>query len=96
VENAVKCSQRQMISVYDFYILLQQKDPRVSNHLEISFDDKVLLFEKELIINALINVNGNQARAALHLKLTKRILQYKIEKYAIEFKKFRIPSACHC
>jgi Nif-specific regulatory protein len=92
VENAVKCTQKQVISEYDFRISLNNMHSGVRSHFEFSFDERVLLFEKELIINALKKVNGNQARAALHLKLTKRILQYKIEKYGIEFKKFKAPS----
>jgi Nif-specific regulatory protein len=90
VENAVKCSHKQLISEYDFYISLQNKNSRIKNQFEISLDERVLLYERELIIDALKKANGNQARAAIHLKLTKRILQYKIEKYAIEYRKFKI------
>jgi Nif-specific regulatory protein len=91
VENAVKCSKKQLISEYDFYISLQNKNSRIRNQFVISLSERVLLYEKELIIDALKKANGNQAQAALYLKLTKRILQYKIEKYAIEYKKFRMP-----
>jgi DNA-binding NtrC family response regulator len=46
-----------------------------------SFKDEIENLEKELIIKALEETNWNQTKAAEKLKLTRRILRYKIEKY---------------
>jgi Nif-specific regulatory protein len=54
-----------------------------------TFENLVASYEKELIIDALKDSNGNQTDAAALLKTTKRIIQYKIEKFNIDFRKFR-------
>jgi len=46
-------------------------------------------YEIELITDALKDSNGNQSEAARALGLTKRIIQYKIRKYGIDYKRFR-------
>ncbi|NLE00476.1 MAG: sigma-54-dependent Fis family transcriptional regulator [Fibrobacter sp.] len=91
VENTVRHSEQPVISAYDFYVSLKQKQTSERSCVEdVPFGERISLYEKELIINALRKSNGNQAQAALLLRLTKRILQYKIEKYAIDCKKFRV------
>lgn len=47
-------------------------------------------FEKELIIEALKATNGNRSKAAKYLDTSIRIINYKIEKYGINPKKFKI------
>jgi Nif-specific regulatory protein len=54
-----------------------------------TFDNLVAAYEKEIIIDALKDCNGNQTDAADLLKTTKRIIQYKITKYDIDFKKYK-------
>jgi Nif-specific regulatory protein len=46
-------------------------------------------FERDLITDALKDVHGNQSQAARLLGTTKRIIQYKVEKYGIDPKRFR-------
>ncbi|MCF8108993.1 MAG: sigma 54-interacting transcriptional regulator [Desulfohalobiaceae bacterium] len=46
-------------------------------------------FEKDLIVDALKDTKGNQSQAARLLGTSKRILQYKVKKYAIDFKRFK-------
>lgn len=45
--------------------------------------------EKTVIIHALTRTRGNQSAAAELLGTTKRILTYKVHKYAIDCQKFR-------
>jgi len=53
-----------------------------------SLDDAVETFEKDLIQDALKTVKGIRARAARLLKTTDRVLNYKIEKYGIDYHRF--------
>ena len=39
--------------------------------------------EKELILQALKKHNGNQTRAARYLKMSRRALGYRLEKYGL-------------
>jgi len=56
----------------------------------LSFIQAVEAVEKEMIIEALKKVNGNRSRAAEELELTPRIINYKIEKYGIEPRRFKV------
>jgi Nif-specific regulatory protein len=49
----------------------------------------VAAYEKELIVDALKDTKGNQTEAADLLGTTKRIIQYKIGKYDIEYSRFK-------
>ena len=46
-------------------------------------------YEMEIITDALKDASGNQTLAAQNLGITKRIIQYKIHKYGIDYKRFR-------
>jgi len=46
-------------------------------------------YEMELIVDALKDAGGNQSRAAQLLGTSKRVIQYKVAKYEIDFRKFR-------
>ncbi len=54
-----------------------------------SFQQLVENYEIELITDALKDTSGNQTKAAEKLGLTKRIIQYKIHKYGIDYRRFR-------
>jgi Nif-specific regulatory protein len=54
-----------------------------------TFQALVRNFEVELITDALKDSRGNQTQAAHKLGLTKRIIQYKIRQYGIDFRSFR-------
>jgi DNA-binding NtrC family response regulator len=47
---------------------------------EISFED----FERALLVQALERTHGNQSRAARMLGMTRRTLQYRIDKFGID------------
>jgi len=53
-----------------------------------SLESRVGNYEKKLIIEALEHTSGNQTKAANLLGTTKRIIQYKVKKYGINFRKY--------
>ena len=52
-----------------------------------SLKDEIELLEKKAIINALEECGWIQARAAVKLGITERMIGYKIKKYMIKIKK---------
>lgn len=54
-----------------------------------SLEERVAIFERELIAEALKESGGNQTKAASLLKTTKRIIQYKIQKLDIDYRSFK-------
>ncbi|MEP7272302.1 MAG: nif-specific transcriptional activator NifA [Acidobacteriota bacterium] len=56
----------------------------------MSLDHAVEAFEKDLIQDALKTTRGNRARAARLLDTTERILGYKVKRYAIDCRRFRL------
>jgi len=50
-------------------------------------------YERSLIIDAMKDAKGNQSQAARLLGTTKRIIQYKVEKYGIDTKRFKAKKA---
>jgi Nif-specific regulatory protein len=46
-------------------------------------------YERSLIVDALKDAGGNQSKAARMLDTTKRIVQYKVEKYGIDVERFK-------
>lgn len=49
-----------------------------------SLPETIEKFEKKMIINALKRCRGNKTKAAEMLRVTRKILRYKVEKYGIE------------
>jgi len=47
-------------------------------------------YERDLITDALKITFGNQSRAARLLGTSKRVINYKVQKYAIDLKHFRL------
>ena len=63
--------------------------PTIPRKDTIEFDNLIISYERELIIEALKKAQGNQAKAAEILGISKRIIQYKVLKYGINYRKFR-------
>jgi Nif-specific regulatory protein len=59
---------------------------------DLDFATRVAEFETQLITEALKDAAGNQTKAAERLGLTKRVIQYKIQKYDIPWQRF-VPRA---
>ncbi len=53
-----------------------------------TLEERVGVFEQDIIIDALKRSNGNMAAAAIDLGTTPRILRYKVRQYGIEPKQF--------
>jgi Nif-specific regulatory protein len=53
-----------------------------------SLKERINLFERDLIIDALKRCNGNLTSAARDLKTTPRILRYKVKELGIDFKRY--------
>jgi len=85
-------------------VLLTNGDTVDSIHLPPSLQMKVMTpekkkqgklsslvsaYERSLIVDALKDAKGNQSQAARILGTTKRIIQYKIENYGIDVKRFK-------
>jgi len=51
---------------------------------DISYKEKIVRYEKELVLNALEKAGWNQTKAAKILKTTRRILKYRMEKFGIK------------
>ncbi|MCM8765032.1 MAG: sigma-54 dependent transcriptional regulator [Candidatus Omnitrophica bacterium] len=53
---------------------------------DIPFEEKIKEFEKRLIMETLEKFYWNKSKAAEYLKMSRRMLSYKVEKYGIEKK----------
>ncbi|HEX3019352.1 MAG TPA: sigma 54-interacting transcriptional regulator [Chitinispirillaceae bacterium] len=89
IERAVIVCEGNVIEGHDLPRILQQCSLKKSTGEFGTFDNLIASYEKELIIDALKDCDGNQTDAAKLLRTTKRIIQYKVEKYGIDFRKYR-------
>jgi len=55
----------------------------------VSLKDAVAAYEKDLIQDALKTTRGNRAKAARLLNATERILNYQVDKYGIDWQRFK-------
>jgi Nif-specific regulatory protein len=55
----------------------------------LSLKDALAAYEKDLIQDALKTTRGNRAKAARLLNTTKRILNYQVDKYGIDWQRFK-------
>ena len=67
-----------------------QSSDSVNSGNPLSLATAVENFERELIIEALKQNNGNQTRAAKFLDTSLRIINYKINKYGIKARQFKV------
>lgn len=90
IETAVYKSKNGIISDSNLSSSIRTK-PQLHSMQVIDnyFKERVELFEKELIIEALGKTRGNQSEAAILLSISLRILNYKIMKYKIDCSTFR-------
>ncbi len=93
IERAVIISAGQSISVSDLPPSLQTAQSTntslfADTHVA-DFQKLVNDFERDIIVEALTSSNGNAASAARRLSITRRILNYKIDKLGIAAKSFK-------
>ncbi len=89
IERAVLICDEDSIKSYHMPPSLQTSDS-VSERNPVSFAAAVENFEKELIIDSLKKTKGNQTKAAQLLDTSLRIINYKISKYTIKPKQFKV------
>ncbi len=89
IERAVLICDDETIKSFHLPPSLQSSES-VDSQKPLSFAASVENFERELIVEALKQVNGNQTKAAQALDTSLRIINYKIHRYDIDPKKFKV------
>ncbi len=89
IERAAIVATGDTINGHDLPPTLQIKNVDQQGKRNSTFDEMVASYERELIIEALKDTRGNQSEAARLLGTTKRIVQYKIRNYGIEYRRFK-------
>ncbi|MBD3347216.1 MAG: GAF domain-containing protein [Chitinivibrionales bacterium] len=90
MERAVLVAGSNSVEGHDLPPTLQMKEMGAeTGGIRNTFNNLVAAYEKELIVDALKDARGNQTEAAKILGTTKRIIQYKITKYKIDYQRFR-------
>jgi DNA-binding NtrC family response regulator len=89
IQRAVILTRGDVITTSDLpgNILTNNNESQVSNLQNLPISDlnqTVENIEKELIINAINQTNGNQTKAAQLLNITERTLRYKLSKYKLK------------
>jgi Nif-specific regulatory protein len=88
IERSVLVAESNAIDGHDLPPTLQMKEIAQRGIRDGSFESLVAAYEIELITDALKDARGNQTEAARLLGSTKRIIQYKVSQYGIDYKRF--------
>ena len=88
IERAVLVCEGQVVHAHHLPPTLQTAETSGTS-LAQPLVEAVSAYEKDLLTDALKSARGNRARAARLLQTTERILNYKVQKYAIDFQRFR-------
>jgi Nif-specific regulatory protein len=88
VERAVLLCEEPAVHSYHLPPTLQTADESRSAG-ELPFEEAVMNFETDLIVDALKATRGNMRQAAARLETTPRILGYKVHKYGIDHRRYR-------
>ncbi len=89
IERAVLLVDDNVIHGHHLPPSLQMQRYAEEQEPQDQFQAMVQNYESELICDALKDTGGNQTKAARQLGMTNRIIQYKIKKYNIDYKRFR-------
>ena len=92
LERAVLLANAEAIEAWHLPPTLQMKPMGMRSSSRGKLEALVGAFERDLITDALKDVRGNQSEAARLLGTTKRIVQYKVQRYGIDPKRFRSKS----
>jgi Nif-specific regulatory protein len=88
VERAVLLSEDGVIHGHHLPPSLQMKKGEVMGTEKGKFETLVANYERQLIVEALKESWGNQTEAARVLGTTKRVVQYKIQKLNIDYRRY--------
>ncbi len=89
IERAVLLSTDGVIHAHHLPPTLQTSDASDTAGVG-SLEDRVSMFERDLIVDALKRCNGSVSSAAKDLGSTQRIIGYKIKQLGIDFRRYRI------
>ena len=89
IERAVLVCDGDVLHAHHLPPSLQIADASGDDAASSSLTSAVGAYEKDLIQDALKMARGNRAKAARLLQATPRILNYKIRKYRIDWRRFR-------
>jgi len=89
VERAVLLATDDTIHAHQLPPSLQMKAPERRAASRGKFEALVAAYEIELLTDALKDAAGNQTEAARLLGTTKRVVQYKVKTYGIDYLRFR-------
>lgn len=89
IERAVLLCRDKVIHGYHFPPTLQSSEYQKESIDELSLEEMVNNYEKELIIEGLKRTRGNCSKSAKLLKTTERIFNYKVKQYEIDARKYR-------
>ncbi len=87
IERSVLMCNEEVIRTYHLPPTVQTAESTATDH-ELPFVDTVAKFEQELIIDALKKSKGNMLQASRDLKVSYRIINYKVKKYNINPKRY--------
>jgi Nif-specific regulatory protein len=88
IERAVLLTSDDVIRAHHLPPTLQTAETSGTT-LAQPLSEAVGAYERDLITDALKSGRGNRARAARLLQTTERILNYKVRKYGIDYRRFR-------
>jgi Nif-specific regulatory protein len=89
LERAVLVAAGDTVEGHDLPPTLQMKDISQAGVRNNTFEGLVAAYEHELIVDALKDSRGNQTEAAKLLGTTKRVIQYKITKFNIDYSRYK-------
>ncbi|MCP4606001.1 MAG: GAF domain-containing protein [Proteobacteria bacterium] len=89
IERAVLLSKDGVIKAHLLPPSLQIKAMESRTQKRGKLEQLVASYEMELIVDALKDAEGNQTTAAKLLGTSKRVIQYKVQKYGINYRKFK-------
>lgn len=92
IERAVLVCDEQVIRTYHLPPSLQTAESTATD-TNLSFCEAVAKFEQELLVDALKKARGNMLQAARDLRVSYRIVNYKVKKYGLDAKKFAVAKA---
>lgn len=87
LERAVLLCNEEVIRTYHLSPTLQTAESSATD-TNLPLGEAVAKFEQEIIVDALKKAKGNMLQAARDLRISYRIVNYKIKKYRIDPKKF--------
>ena len=87
MERAVLICDEEVVRAYHLPPTLQTAESSATDH-SLSFGEAVAKFEQEILVDALKKAKGNMLQAARDLRVSYRIVNYKVKKHRIDPKKY--------